>query len=105
MARKRPNPNSPPLTAADCLLIDVLAKTDQLFAPYRWNGNPHAPGSIYTRRKRFHTEGIATGGADTDPTSRQATKPDDCPVDRSRNAGSTQAPCPDPRNSPDPDRR
>ncbi len=69
MARRAPQP--PPLAAAECFLIDVLARTDELFAPYRWNGNPHAPGSIWTRRKRFQTEGIATGGADTDATGRK----------------------------------
>ena len=66
MARQESKPDGPTLTADQSLLIDVLAKTDELFSPYRWNGRMSAPGSIWKRRRRFATEGIVTAGTDTD---------------------------------------
>ena len=70
MARQQSKPKGPTLTADESLLIDVLAKTDELFSPYRWEGRLSAPGSIWKRRRRFATEGIVTAGTDTDGASR-----------------------------------
>ena len=48
------------LTPDQCILIECLAKTDALFAPWRdWRGgNRHAPGSIYIRRRVFLENGV-----------------------------------------------
>ena len=71
MSRKPSARKAVELSAADQLLIDVLAKTDALFAPYRFDGGRHAPGSIWTRRTRFALDGIVTAGGETDATTRK----------------------------------
>jgi hypothetical protein len=48
------------LSADDCILVDALARTDALFAPWRDHSTagPHAAGSIWRRRTAFPDDGV-----------------------------------------------
>ena len=68
---KKRKPLTPPETAA----VEILARTDALFATYRdWrNGTRTAPGSIWRRCNRFDTEGVSVGGKEPNAAERMRT--------------------------------
>ena len=53
MVRTPPEPELEPL---EIFVIDLLARTDALWAPIR-DFTPGVPGTIYTRRKSFAARG------------------------------------------------
>ena len=68
MVRKPPEPAAE-LEPLEIFVIDLLARTDALWAPIR-DFPAGVPGTIYTRRKSFAAEGIELASRDADASER-----------------------------------
>ena len=62
-------PPAAELEPLEIFVIDLLARTDALWAPIR-DFPAGVPGTIYTRRKSFAAEGIELASRDADASER-----------------------------------